>query len=127
LIDAAFAIERISRGPRNGKFTLRHLPSGQHTFSLLIGEDVVFHGDSYFSAASAVNGIASVKQNLSQRADKAIERFVTRAGHHSFKVVAANAQTVGTSRAYLSPAEMDQQLAEVCRLVSNAPIDVADK
>lgn len=100
-----------------GKFELRKSSNGQFYFNLKAGNgEVILTGETYASKVGALGGIASVRSNAP--IDARYERKTSVGGSPYFILKAANAEPLGKSEMYSSPAAMENGIASV---KSNAP------
>ncbi|MEO4046898.1 YegP family protein [Pseudomonas sp. CAU 1711] len=85
------------------KFHLKKASDGQFHFNLLAGNgEVILSSELYRAKQSALDGIASVRENSQH--DSAFEIKETAAGKHHFVLKAGNGQVVGQSQQYASHA-----------------------
>ncbi|MBR9883771.1 MAG: YegP family protein [Oceanospirillales bacterium] len=105
-----------------GKYELKKGDTGKFTFNLKAANgQVILTSQHYESKASALNGIASVQTNgpLEERYD----RRESKKGEPYFVLKAGNAQIIGTSEMYSSPAAMENGIASV---KTNSPSEKID-
>ena len=89
-----------------GRFQLYTDARGQYRFRLRAANgDVILRSQGYAGHASAVNGIASVKENA--RLEERFERHQSESGYW-FNLRATNGQVIGTSEGYASAQGRDK-------------------
>lgn len=100
-----------------GKFVLSRTADGQFMFSLQAPNgEVILTSERYASKDDALAGIASVRFNAP--IDARYERLTSSDGRPYFVLKGANAQVIGHSESYSSPAAREQGIESVGR---NAP------
>ncbi|MEX6501985.1 YegP family protein [Pseudomonas zhanjiangensis] len=96
------------------KFHLKTAKDGQFHFNLLAGNgEVILTSELYKSKASALNGIASVRNN-SQR-EGAFESKPAAGDKFHFVLKATNGQVIGQSQLYASQSGCDNGVESVKR------------
>ncbi len=101
----------------SGKFVLADAANGQFRFNLKAANgQTVLTSQAYASKPGALNGVESVKKNAPL--DERYERRTAKDGSPYFVLMAANAQEIGRSQMYSSPASMENGVESV---KSNAP------
>ena len=101
----------------SGKFVLADAANRQFRFNLKAANgQIVLTSQAYASKPGALNGIESVKKNAPM--DERYERRTAKDGSPYFVLMAANAQEIGRSQMYSSPASMENGVESV---KTNAP------
>ena len=102
-------------------FEIKRATDGKFVFNLkATNGQVVLTSQTYETKVSAVDGIASVKQNA--RADENYEERIGDDGHPYFVLYAANRQVIGRSQMYSSRDAMQKGIASVKETARNAGI-----
>jgi uncharacterized protein len=105
-----------------GKYQLRRGASGQFYFNLIgANYEPVLTSEHYIAKASALNGIASVRENSPY--DSRYDRLLSSARQPYFVLRAANGEIIGRSETYSSTVARDQGIETCKRLGPTAPID----
>lgn len=100
-----------------GKYELSAARNGQYFFTLKAANgEVVLKSEMYTSKSSALNGIASVRNNAAN--DERYERKTSKNDQPYFVLKAANHQVIGNSEMYSSTSSMERGIASV---KSNGP------
>jgi uncharacterized protein len=95
-----------------GVFELKATKDGQFMFNLLAGNgQVILTSEHYKARDSAMNGIASVRENAAY--DTHFDRLQASDGSPYFVLKAANAQVIGRSEMYSSAAAMENGIESV--------------
>lgn len=107
---------------RNPKFTILTDKAGQFRFNLKSGNgQIIMQSEGYKARAGCQNGIASVKKSAPD--DSRYERKSSKNGDDYFVLKAANGEPLGRSEMYKSKAGMENGIAAIKRVASEAPIE----
>ncbi len=99
------------------KFHLKKASDGQFHFNLLAGNgEIILTSELYKAKDSALNGIESVRKNVSR--EGAFEVKAASSGKQHFVLKASNGQVIGQSQMYSTPASCTQGMQSV---TNNAP------
>jgi len=106
----------------SGKFELYKDKAGEFRFRLKNSEGQNLLGsEGYKAKRSCVNGIESVKKNVSD--DKRFQKKQSESGKFSFSVKAGNNQVIGVSSSYETSDARDSGIASVKASAPEATID----
>ncbi len=95
-----------------GNFVINKATDGRFYFHLKAANgQIILSSQMYTAKNSAENGVESVRTNATDDAN--FERLTDANGKPYFVLKAANAQVIGTSQMYSSPAEMENGIASV--------------
>lgn len=104
------------------KFVVQKSSNGRFFFSLKAGNgEVILASQMYEQHASALGGVASVKENAAK--DERFERLASKKGEPYFTLKSTNGQVIGKSEMYSSERARDNGIASV---IKNAPVAVLD-
>ncbi|ASZ11211.1 YegP family protein [Chitinophaga pendula] len=100
---------------------LKSTANGQYYFRLKAGNgEIILRSEMYVQRQSAINGIASVKENAPF--DVRYERK-DNTGHYTFNLKAANGQIIGSSESYNTREARENGIASVKKNAPVAPVD----
>jgi uncharacterized protein len=105
-----------------GKFLVSKGASGKFHFVLKAGNgEVILASQMYESAAAALNGVASVKEN-GPKAER-YERLTSKSNDPYFNLKAGNGQVIGKSEMYSSERARDNGIESVMKNSADAKVD----
>ncbi len=108
-----------------GKFEIYCDKAGEHRFRLKAGNgQVILVSEGYSSKDGCENGIASVKENSTDRENFAVKD--TANGGCMFNLKAGNGQVIGTSEVYNSSSACDNGIDSVMENAPEAPVVECD-